>query len=62
MPRVYHSRARAALCLCYFDNLNFEEAGRALGCGAGEAKQLCAEGYAALARDLGPGFLNEGLA
>jgi len=56
------ARPRAALCLCYFDNLNFEEAGRALGCGAGEAKQLCAEGYAAMARDLGPGFLNEGLA
>lgn len=56
------ARPRAALCLCYFDNLNFEEAGRALGCGGGEAKQLCAEGYAALARDLGPGFLNEGLA
>lgn len=55
------ARQRAALCLCYLDNLAFEEAGRALGCGAGEAKQLCAEGYAALAQDLGPGFLSAGL-
>jgi RNA polymerase sigma-70 factor (ECF subfamily) len=54
-------RQRAALCLCYLDNLPFDEAGRALGCGGGEAKQLCAEGYAALSRHLGPGFLTAGL-
>jgi RNA polymerase sigma-70 factor, ECF subfamily len=55
-------RQRAALGLCYFDNLAFEEAGRVLGCGAGEAKQLCAEGYAGMTRHLGPGFLDAGLA
>jgi RNA polymerase sigma-70 factor (ECF subfamily) len=54
-------RSRAALCLCYLDNLAFDEAGRALGCGGGEAKQLCAEAYAALAAALGPGFLDAGL-
>ncbi len=56
------ARARAALCLCYFDNVSFEEAGRCLGANAGETRQLCGEGYGALARALGPGFLNEGLA
>jgi DNA-directed RNA polymerase specialized sigma24 family protein len=56
------ARQRAALGLSYFDNLPFDEAGRVLGCGGGEAKQLCAEGYAAMARHLGPGFLGEGLA
>jgi RNA polymerase sigma-70 factor (ECF subfamily) len=55
-------RPRAALCLCYFDNLAYAEAGRCLGGGAEEAKQLCAEGYTALSAALGPGFLNEGLA
>lgn len=55
-------RQRVALGLCYFDNLPFEEAGRVLACGAGEAKQLCAEGYAGLTRYLGPGFLHAGLA
>lgn len=55
-------RQRAALCLCYFDNLPFDEAGRCLACGAGEAKQLCAEAYAGLSDQLGPGFLGEGLA
>lgn len=55
-------RQRAALGLCYFDNLAFAEAGRVLGCGAGEAKQLCGEAYSALSRQLGPGFLSEGLA
>lgn len=55
-------RSRAALCLCYLDSLSFDEAGRALGCGAGEAKQHCADGYAALAAALGPGFLEAGLA
>jgi DNA-directed RNA polymerase specialized sigma24 family protein len=55
-------RARAALCLCYFDNVGFNEAERCLGAAPGEARQLCAEGYATLARSLGPGFLNEGLA
>jgi RNA polymerase sigma-70 factor (ECF subfamily) len=54
-------RGRAALCLCYLDSLGFDEAGRVLGCGAGEAKQHCAEGYAALAATLGPGFLEAGL-
>jgi DNA-directed RNA polymerase specialized sigma24 family protein len=54
-------RSRAALCLCYLDSLPFEEAGRCLGCGPGEAKQLCADGYAALAQHLGPGFLDAGL-
>jgi DNA-directed RNA polymerase specialized sigma24 family protein len=55
-------RPRAALCLCYFDNVSFEEAERCLGAASGEARQLCAEGYEALTRSLGPGFLNEGLA
>jgi DNA-directed RNA polymerase specialized sigma24 family protein len=55
-------RARAALCLCYFDNVSFEEAERCLGVAPGEARRLCAEGYEALTRSLGPGFLNEGLA
>jgi RNA polymerase sigma-70 factor (ECF subfamily) len=56
------ARQRAALCLCYFDNLAFDEAGRVLGCGGGEAKQLCAEAYSAMVRHLGPGFLTAGLA
>jgi RNA polymerase sigma-70 factor (ECF subfamily) len=56
------ARQRVALGLCYFDNLAWDEAGRVLGCGGGEAKQLCAEGYAGLTRQLGPGFLDEGLA
>ncbi|HTB22408.1 MAG TPA: hypothetical protein VK914_06855 [bacterium] len=55
-------RSRAALCLCYFDNVSFEEAERCLNAAPGEARQLCAEGYEALTRSLGPGFLNEGLA
>jgi DNA-directed RNA polymerase specialized sigma24 family protein len=55
-------RPRAALCLCYFDNVGFKEAERCLGAAPGEARQLCAEGYAALTRALGPGFLNDGLA
>lgn len=55
-------RQRAALCLCYLDNLPFDEAGRVLGCGGGEAKQLCAEAYAGLVGHLGPRFLDEGLA
>jgi RNA polymerase sigma-70 factor (ECF subfamily) len=55
-------RNRAALCLCYLDSLPYEEAGRCLGCGPGEARMLCAEGYAALAQRLGPGFLTAGLA
>jgi len=55
------ARSRAALCLCYLDNLGFEEAGRVLACGAGEAKQLCAEGYVSLAGALGPGFLDAGM-
>jgi RNA polymerase sigma-70 factor (ECF subfamily) len=56
------ARSRAALCLCYLDSLSFEEAARCLGCGPGEAKQLCADGYASLAQHLGPGFLDAGLA
>jgi RNA polymerase sigma-70 factor (ECF subfamily) len=56
------ARQRAALGLCYFDNLAWDEAARVLGCGAGELKQLCAEGYAAVERHLGPGFLSAGLA
>jgi DNA-directed RNA polymerase specialized sigma24 family protein len=56
------ARARAALCLCYFDNVSYEEAGRCLGANAGETRLLCGEAYGALARSLGPGFLNEGLA
>jgi RNA polymerase sigma-70 factor (ECF subfamily) len=55
------ARQRAALCLCYFDNVPFDEAGRCLGAGPGEARQLCAEGYSELSRALGPGFLGEGL-
>lgn len=55
-------RQRVALGLCYFDNLAFDEAGRVLGCGGGEAKQLCAEGYAGMVQHLGPGFLTQGLA
>jgi DNA-directed RNA polymerase specialized sigma24 family protein len=55
-------RPRAALCLCYFDNVGFSEAERCLGAAPGEARQLCAEGYAALTRALGPAFLNNGLA
>jgi RNA polymerase sigma-70 factor (ECF subfamily) len=55
------ARQRAALCLCYFDNVPFDEAGRCLSAGPGETRQLCAEGYAELARTLGPGFLGEGL-
>jgi RNA polymerase sigma-70 factor (ECF subfamily) len=54
-------RNRAALCLCYLDSLAFDEAGRCLGCGPAEVKLLCAEGYATLAQQLGPGFLNAGL-
>jgi DNA-directed RNA polymerase specialized sigma24 family protein len=56
------ARSRAALCLCYLDSLPFDEAGRCLGCGPGEAKQLCADGYASMAQHLGPGFLDAGLA
>jgi len=56
------ARQRAALCLLYFDNLSVDEAGRCLGSLPTETKRLCAEGYAALAESLGPGFLNEGLA
>jgi DNA-directed RNA polymerase specialized sigma24 family protein len=56
------ARPRAALCLCYFDNVAFNEAARCLGATPEESKRLCAEGYGALADALGPGFLNEGLA
>jgi len=55
-------RTRAALCLCYFDNVGFREAERCLGAAPGEARQLCAEGYADLIRALGPAFMNNGLA
>lgn len=55
------ARQRATLCLCYFDNVAFDEAGRCLGSGPGETRQLCGEAYSALAQALGPGFLNEGL-
>lgn len=52
---------RAALGLCYFDNLPYAEAQRCLGQAQPDARALCAQGYAALAACLGPGFLGEGL-
>ncbi|MGH7441276.1 MAG: RNA polymerase sigma factor [bacterium] len=52
---------RAALGLCYFDNLPYAEAQRCLGPERPDARLLCAKGYAALATALGPNFLSEGL-
>ncbi len=52
---------RAALGLCYFDNLPWSEASRCLGPDGADPRTLCARGYAALTLALGPGFLSEGL-
>jgi RNA polymerase sigma-70 factor (ECF subfamily) len=55
------ARERAALCLCYFDNLPWDEAGHALNSSAADAKTLCASAYTRLSEALGPGFLSAGL-